>query len=452
MVKCFSKLPLPVLNGTHPSTWICQYHPGIEKCFSLALFLFICLSNVSAQDRAALEAQRKRLLQDIQQTSQQLSKTEKTKTTELSRFELLKSQVDQREQLLNTLKSEIRSIELQIKVSQQEIKVLKDEIAELTTEYGEILRKSYKIKLGTDPMLLLLSSENLNQAFQRWLYVNQIKKMRGEQLALIRSNQLKLEEKVSQLLNYQSEQQVLLNEEEQQKMVLIEELNQKESLLERLREDENTLRAQLNKQKEKQRQLQDAIQKIIAEEIARQKREAEERARAEAKRNSADTKEPPIADPKAERKIRPDLPSTPQMIALSKSFDQNRGKLPWPVDKGVISKRFGTQAHSVLNNVSISNNGIDIRTDVNAPVKAVFDGVVVGKKFIPGQHYLVLIRHGKFYTIYANLINVNVREGQNIMTGDILGYSPDDGDSFSEIHFELWQETIKQNPSEWLRK
>ena len=405
-----------------------------------------------AQDRNALEAQRNRLLEDIKQTNLQIAKTEKTKANELKRFELIKSQVNQREELLKNIQSDILSVNRQIEVNRQEIKTLKDDIQALTDEYSLILRKSYKIQLGTDPMLLILSSDNVNQAFQRWLYINQIKKMRGEQLATIQTKQISLEEKVKQLANYQSEQKKLLEQEVQQKESLLSELEQKESLLNRLKEDENYLKSQLRNQQKKQRELQNAIQKIIAEEIERQKREAEERARREAASKPKEDGKAPEKETRPERKLRPELPSTPQMAALSKSFDQNKGKLPWPVDKGVISKRFGTQAHSVLNNVSISNNGIDIRTDHNVPVKAVFDGVVVGKKFIPGQHYLVLVRHGKFYTIYANVTNVVVREGQEISTGDTIGYSPTDDDAYSEIHFELWKETVKQNPADWLRK
>jgi len=407
-----------------------------------------------------LETRRAKILEEINLTTKQLENTAKTQKTELQRFNMLQEQVRKREELLQNLRSEIKTVNTQIATNKKESNKLEKEIKSLQSEYASILRKTYKIKLGTDPLMLILSSDNLNQAFQRWLYVNQIKKMRMTQAGIIKDKQAVLLEKANQLENYRKARQQLLAEEEGQKASISAELSEKEGLLGALKQDEQRLRQQLTEKEKQQKQLQDEIQKIIAAEIERQRKEAAAKAEAERKRLekealAANKDEAPAATTEkapAKPAVKPNLPATPEVQKLSEDFGKNKGNLPWPVQKGSISRRFGTQAHSVLSTLSVTNNGIDIRTEPNTPVNAVFKGKVLGKKFIPGHNYMVLVQHGKYYTVYSNLGNVIVKDGQEISSGQLLGYAADTGDATTEVHFEIWQEQLMQDPSLWLKK
>lgn len=372
---------------------------------------------------------------------------------------MLQEQVRKREELLQNLRSEIKTVNTQIETNRKESNKLEKEITNLQGEYASILRKTYKIKLGTDPLMLILSSDNLNQAFQRWLYVNQIKKMRATQAAIIKNKQAVLLEKANQLENYRKAREQLLKEEESQKASISTALSEKESLLVTLKQDEQRLRQQLTEKEKQQKELQGEIQRIIAAEIERQRKEAAAKAEAERKRLekeaiAANKEEAPgkIEPVPAKPAVKPNLPATPAVQKLGEDFGKNKGNLPWPVQKGTISRRFGTQAHSVLSTLSVTNNGIDIRTEPNTPVNAVFKGNVLGKKFIPGHNYMVLVQHGNYYTVYSNIGNVLVKDGQQITSGQILGYAADNGDATTEVHFEIWKDQLMQDPSLWLKK
>jgi len=430
---------------------------------STILLLTFSSFQLDAQSRKDLENRRSQILEEINLTNKQLQKTTSSQQSELQRFNILQEQVKKREELLQNIKSDLTNVNTQIALNKKESAKLEKEVQNLQNEYAAIIRKTYKIKLGTDPLMLILSSENLNQAFQRWLYVNQIKRMRSAQGSMIRSKQELLQEKVVQLENYRKERQLLLSQELSQKEQITGELTEKEKLLQSLKKDEQQLRKTLKEKELQQKKLQDEIQRIIAAEIERQRKEAEARARAEEEKRRKEAEktkgEPAITEtpaPKveAEKKptIKPSLPVTPEVAKLSDDFGKNKGNLPWPVSKGSISKRFGTQPHPVINTLSVTNNGIDIRTEPNTPVKVVFKGKVLGKKFIPGHQYMVLVQHGKYYTIYSNLGTVTVKDGQEINAGELIGYASDTEEPTTEVHFEIWQEQQLQDPSLWLKR
>jgi len=139
--------------------------------------------------------------------------------------------------------------------------------------------------------------------------------------------------------------------------------------------------------------------------------------------------------------------------ALTSVFNGSRGQLPWPVASGVITSYFGKQAHPTLKKIQITNNGIDIQTQQNATVKAVFQGEVVGTQFIPGHHYMVILRHGNYYTVYSNLENILVKRGETVNMQQALGQVAIDGKSGkSEVHFEVWRDKVRLNPTDWVRR
>ena len=418
-----------------------------------------------------------------------LEKTTKEQKSELQRFNMLQSQVQKREELIATIRNEIKSIDRSVEVNKKETETLQAEIDRLLAEYSRILKKTYKLKVSTDPLLLIFSASSMNQALQRWMYVNQIKKMRAAQADVIKEKTEALQEKIKQLQNYKREQSSLLASEVNQKLKLSNELKEKDELLASLKKDEQKFKRILDEKEIAQQKVNNEIQRLIAIEIERQKKEAEAKAKALAEEKARKekaareakerelaaankAKETPAAKPStpastttpakaAEPKVVAEkvvtkpavIPATPEITKLSNDFAKNRGSLPWPVQKGTISRRFGKQAHPVLSSISITNNGVDIRTEKGSNIRSVFDGVVIGKKLIPGANYMVLVQHGKYYTVYSNLSDVHVKEGQKLKTGEMIGtVASDEDDPYAEVHFEIWQEKTLQDPSAWLKR
>lgn len=451
--------------------------------------MFFGLQPAFAQTRKELENKRKSILTEIKQTNKLLEKTTKEQKTELQRFNMLQSQVQKREELIATIRNEIKSIDHSVDKNKKETETLQAEIDRLLAEYSRILKKTYKLKVSTDPLLLIFSATNINQALQRWMYVNQIKKMRSAQALVIQKKTEALREKIRQLENYKREQSKLLASEVNQKLKLSKELEEKDQLLASLRKDEQRFKKILDEKEIAQQKVNNEIQRLIAIEIERQKKEAEAKARALAEEKSRKekaekeakereiaaankAKEKTVSSPSSpsvkttpEKSAEPTvvsekvvtkptaIPATPEITKLSNDFANNRGSLPWPVQKGTISRRFGRQAHPVLSSISINNNGVDIRTEKGASVRSVFDGIVIGKKLIPGANYMVLVQHGKFYTVYSNLADVHVKEGQKLKTGEMIGtVASDEDDPYAEVHFEIWQEKTLQDPSAWLKR
>jgi septal ring factor EnvC (AmiA/AmiB activator) len=459
---------LKSLLGTREYKWIAL----------LTLLLFS--TGVQAQSRKELEKKRNNLQQEIKQASALLDKTTKTQKSEYQRFQVLQTQVQKREELIQTIRRELRLVDKQIETNKSETQKLEKEIEKLYAEYAAILQKVFRIQATTDKLLLMLSAKNINQALQRWTYVNQIKKVRKEQADELNKKRIVLAEKQKQLENFRKEKEKLLQAEEKEKGQLAGEMEEKNKLIQSLKKDESRIRKQIQDKEIASEKLNIEIQKIIALEIEKQRKEAEARAAAEREKErkrkeeearaaadakkKGDEKKPGPSGIEAEKENKPipaspknptkpaSLPETPEIKALSESFASNKGKLPWPVQKGSISRKFGTQPHPIIQTLTITNNGINIRTEKGSSVRAVFKGEVVGKRYVPGHNYLVMVQHGNYYTIYSNLDEVFVKEGQKINTGEVLGKAlGEEDDVFSEIHFEIWQDKKLQDPSLWLK-
>jgi murein hydrolase activator len=466
----------------------------VYKAILLAGLLLFSYQSSFSQNRKDLEKKRNSLQSELKEAARLLEKTTKAQKNEYQRFQVLQTQVQKREELMQTIQREIRLVDRQIEANMKETRQLESDVEKLFKEYGLLLQKVYRINMTSDRWLLMLSSRDMNQALQRWTYINQIKKARAEQAEILFSKKKELAEKKKQLENYRREKASLLDGEAKEKQQIAQELEEKNKLLTVLKKDESKIRKSIKDKEIAREKLNAEIQKIIALEIEKQRREAKERARKqaeeeakkrelaakkEAERLAAEkaAKEAPKESPSPvakepvkesrekavttpEKKTTPaapakpaPLPATPGNKALSESFASNKGNLPWPVQKGSISQRFGTQPHPIIPSVMISNRGINIRTEKGSEVRSVFKGEVVGKRFIPGMEYTVIVQHGNYFTVYSKLDEVVVREGQKINTGEILGRAAvEEEEIYSEIHFELWQDKNNQDPALWIKK
>ena len=388
------------------------------------LIIGVGSQSLFAQNRKELEEKRKQLLEEINRTNTQLEKTKKDKALALDRYFALQNQIQKRQKLVKNLHSEIKSADLTIEQSKNVMGSLNSDLERLRREYASTMRTALRHRMGNSMALFLFSSKDFKDAFQRWQYIRQYYHYRQRQTALILKTQKNLLQKTEELEKAKVEKAKLLTVQQQQQATLNVELADKDRLVKSLKSNESKLITDLNKQQKAHDQLNKAIEDIIRTEIAKKKKDARN------PETLASAKEEAAED-----------------LALSGDFKQRRGKLPWPVSNGVVTKQFGTQPHPTLKGLKINNNGIDIRTDKSLDVYAVFEGTVVGTQFVPGYQNMVIVQHGQYYTVYSNLEELTVKRGDAVNTKQIIGRVSAEK---PELHFEVWREKERMNPVGWI--
>ncbi len=385
-------------------------------------FLYaLCLLSISfslyGQSRQELEAKRKALLVEIEQTEQDLASTQKDRKQALSRYINLQNQVKNRESLIQTLRTETGLLQESIERTSRTVEALQHDIIDLKEEYARTIRTAYRLRLNRSLLIFLFSANSFNEAVQRWQYIRQYEKYRSRQAELIAITQETLSNKLKTLADRKEEKENLLVVLEQQRKKLSGELGERNQILKGLRQDEKKLADQLANKREAERKLKETIASVIRKEMN--------------------------AEPSAALPAR-----RAEEVRLSENFADNRGALPWPVARGEVSKSYGTQQHPKFKGVKTTNNGIDIRTEPGAEVYAVYTGRVVSTSYIPGYQNTIILRHGEFYSVYSNLEGVSVERGQEVKGGDLIGrvsqHEP-------EVHFELWKEKNSMNPGKWIQ-
>ena len=421
-------------NNTYQLPFFLANLHWLKKVYFL-FFILIIAFPASAQKREKLESQRKKLIQEIKVTTNLLQKTKKTKEATLERFLTLKKQIEKRQELIQTLNEEINFTTQSINRSVDVVGFLEDDVARLKEEYSEMLRMAYRQKLNKSHLLFIFSSGSFNEAFRRWQYLKQYDKYRQKQAKLILETQNTLNSKVVSLEERKAEKQELLESEERQAALLRIERVAKDELLAKLQGDESRLTGDLRAKEKAREKLNVAIENIIRDEMARRRREERKNATASTS-NSKKSAEGKVAE-----------------SAVTKGFLQLKGRLPWPVSDGVITSYFGKQAHPTIKTIEITNNGIDIQTDANAEVRAIHKGKVIGKQFIPGHDYMVILQHGNYYTVYSHLEEVFVQKGETLKGRQVIGKaSTDAATGNAEVHFEVWKEKNRLDPTHWVRR
>lgn len=424
----------------------------------LLLLLFLPVSALS-QSKKDLEEKRKKIIRDIQATERMIKKTAKTKEATYDRFLALQSQIESREALIQNLQAEIEDAEDGIVRNQVVIASLNNDVNKMREEYGNTIRSAFRRKTLSNPLLYILSAESLNQAFRRWLFLRKYDERRREQADAIRFTQNMLAKKSTLLEETRQEKEKLLASIQGQKSTLTGELVQKDAILKDLGKDEARLKSDLEKKQAAHEALNNAIEGVIQEEV---------RKRVEAARNKP---KPAAAKPEAAGKSSTETSSSASSKAektkaaeselkplatednVTLNFKKNKGRLPWPVESGFVSRGFGTQKHPTLKNIEITNNGVDIRTEEGATVRCVADGQVAGVQFVPGHDYTLIVQHGDYYTVYTNLASTSLLKGDVVKAKQPVGQvSTNNITGTSELHFEVWQQKERMNPALWIKK
>lgn len=382
-----------------------------------------------AQSKKELENKKKKLQKEIKQTETLLNETKKNKKLSLNQLVTLNKKISVREQLIQTIQAEIKITEKQIKANKEIITSLENDLQKLKDEYARMIYYAYKNQDAYSRIMFVFSARDFSQAYRRLKYMQQYSYYRQKQAEMIEKTQALLNKKNAELEDKKLQKQQLLGIEEQEKQMLAKEKNEQEKTLTQLLEQEKELLKKIREQEQEQKQLQLAIQRIIEEEI----RKSREKAKIEGTKP-------------AEK----GLTLTPEAQKLSNTFEANKGKLPWPVAEGIITGKHGEQPHPVLKGITIKNNGVDISTKKEAPVRAVFEGEVTGLATVPGFGKVVMIRHGEYLSVYSNLRDVLVKKGDKIKTKQNIGVVETDENGKTEVHFEIWKGSTLMNPETWL--
>jgi len=427
---------------------------GFSVLFLLVvLCLVFCSQDSFAQKRRAnLEKQRKENQKKIERTNKILSETEKEKSASIGQLNAVTEKVRTHKEIIQDINGELQELQEEINTIRLVISGLDKNMVALKEEYAAMVYAASKADVSSR-LLFLFSSQTFNQFVARLRYLDQYSKARRQQVALmkeVRKNRLRQQ---SQLVVKQQEKEKLLNAELTEKEKLVQVQNQQEIIISKLSKKEKKLKEEIKERIAADSKLEKLIADLIDREMRRAAREAKARARrdktAKSKENNSKIDErTEETDDSNER-----IALTPEASALSSRFSENRRKLGWPVEAGFISSGFGKQAHPVLKGILIDNLGIDIQTNNNQSVKAVFEGTVGFVASVPGvDGKIVSIMHGDYYTVYCNLKNVTVNTGDKVRLHQNLGDVFTNKEGVSTLQFQVWHNNERLNPESWLKK
>ena len=406
----------------------------------LFFYLLISVYSLSAQSSKQIsELQKERLvtLAAIEKTNLLLKENTLTMKNALNHLNLLGQQIDSRKKIIQLLNQEINFINNEIELKDVQVKTLEKDLKEKKQYYANSLQKMYLHKKNQDYLLFVLSSKSFSQSFNRVMYLREYSGWQKKQAEEIIEKQEKINQEKELLIVNRSEKLNLVNSRQSEENQLNKEEESKKAEVKKLEKNKKTLQDELAKKEKQANALNLQIEKIIAEEVLKSQKEAK-----------SDNKEIRKADATGGYAM------TANERTLSSSFADNKGKLPFPLNGTYnVVGYFGVHQHKELSKIQTNNNGIDIETTSGNEARAIFNGVVSRIFTLPGYNNSIIIRHGNYLTLYANLDQVLVKQGDIVNTGQQLGkiYTDKSKGNSTLLHFELWKEQTKLNPLAWIK-
>ncbi len=392
----------------------------MRKIILAAIVLLVFNVAASGQTRKDLEEQREKTLQEISYVDNLLKETSKERRESLNELNMISRKLNLRESVVKGLQDEISLLNDRIELNNLAIGMMESDLKILKKDYEIALLSSFRSSKASNRIAYILSAKDFNQGYKRLKYLQQVTKFRRQESEIIL--ELKDEIEISRMKMEQDLLKIsqLKTREEQQKYLLQQEKNKQQKVVKTLSSKESQLQKELEEKKRIARMIEREINKLIDE----------------------------------ERKKSATAELSPELKVLSNNFFENKGMLPWPVDKGIITGHFGLQKHPVLKYVTEKNIDIEITSSGETPVKSVFRGEVVKVFSIRGANMAVIIKHGKYYTVYLNIIEVKVKAGDKVETGQLLGRvfnDKDDGDK-AVLKFMISEEKDYLDPELWISK
>ena len=402
----------------------------MRRLFFLCLFITISLnqsfSQIKNNEQKRLEAQRLKLKKEIKQINNLLFSNTKIRKIALNEVENIETRLNVRLELIKVTNQQANLLTRRININQRNIENQRKELDELKKEYAKMIQKSYASKSLQNRLMFLFSSENFLQAYRRIQYLKQYARYRRKQGLQI-SEKTKLLQNLNQVLIEENEMKTkLINDNREIRKKLIQEQKQQQELINTLRLKQNTLRIQIEKKQKQRQRIDKEINRLIREAIA------------ESNRISG-------------KKSREIFQLTPEAKLIAENFQENKGRLPWPLEKGVVTQGFGRQRHPVVKTTIIQSNGVTISTEPFAKVRAIFEGEVMSVIIIKGSNPSVLIRHGSYITLYTNLSKLYVKKGEKVSSKQVIGeVFTNQQTGRTQLQFGIFNNIKALNPKDWV--
>jgi len=387
----------------------------IHIIFAGLLLMVSC--TLSAQSVKELERQQKQLKQEIEQTNKMLKQTQSSKTATVNKLNLINQNLKTQKKLVANINSEVNALDREMASLTNRKNQLLTEEEQLRQQYAALIRETHYAQLQQSPLLFLLRADSFQQLVRRIRYMMEFASLKQTQVARLKGVQAEIESQ-NDLLKANRKQKVESQKQlkrEQEKLARDERKQQQ--MLTQLKKKEKDLKADLAKQQKRAAELNKKI------------------------------------DEKVRQQARSTTTLTQEQQLVGDDFAANKGRLPWPVEKGYISGQFGKHQHPVYENVMLDNKGIYIQTTAGTKARAVFKGTV-SSTFVLNGTYAVIVQHGAYRTVYANLSSLAVKQGQSVATKQALGTiaTENDQDNKTELYFQVYQNTNILNPSSWITK
>ena len=392
----------------------------------LLVLLALVYGEIYGQDaRTRLEAQRKQLQQEIVQINGMLQKNKTQKADALESLEDLFLKIDRLRELIRLTNRQINALTSQINKNQADISALEEELAILKEDYASMIVKSRKNSSQQNRLMFLFSSENFWQVIKRVRYMNQYAAYRKQQGENIAKKTKTLRQLNENLVSQKAVKEELLSDNRKVQEQFEQERKKQQKVLQNLRSNESKYAAQIKKKQRQTVKIDREIDRLIREAIA-------------ASNKKAGTTNVSFA-------------LTPEAKALAANFIANKGRLPWPVRKGVVIQKFGTQRHAVVRTTTIKSNGVTIATSPGTKARAVFEGTVLNIVQFQGSNPIVLIQHGNYVTAYKNLASVSVQKGDKVVSKQEIGsIFTNPTTQRTSLQFSVFYNTTPKNPADWI--
>ena len=389
----------------------------------VVLFLFLVPSGLSGQNSAErLSQSRQKTLQEIEYANKLLQETKGKTKQSLTEINLINHKLRKRREYLIGLEVEVSAINESIEINTREIIEIQKEISRIKTIYARMITNLYKNKIPNYMAMYIVASENMNQLYKRIHTVKQYNNYLRIERAKLDTLQKGLENKNAELGQLRASKGTIVDKTRNETIIIQREMNEKNKMVKQLKQRQKEIEDDIKNKQRTAKKLEDELRKIIEE----------ERKKSRAKTGTRES-------------------MTPADKIISSDFEKNTGKLPWPTQKGIITGKYGEHQHPDYKNVTVKNDGIYIATTAGENVRAIFKGVVSRVFQIQGQNYSVIIKHGQYFSLYHNLINVKVKPGQSVETKEVIGtVSTDSGSKETILHFQIWKETERSDPEIWL--
>jgi len=412
----------------------------------ITLFLVLLTSfSWSQQSQEELEQKKAKIQEEIREKERMLQEVRGKEKSVVKLLQIQKEKIGLKEKLINTTAKQTKLLSNDMYINQVQINKLKKDLVVLKDDYASMILKSYKSRSQQSRAMFMLSSENFLQAYKRLQYMKQYSSYRKMQGIEIKDKTDKLADYNKKLSGQKTEKEKLLAEQEKQRQDLEKEKQEQEKIANSLKKNKKQITAEIKKKQQEYRKIDAQIQKLIRDAIAEANKKA---AAAKAKANPKTTTAAETKKIESSTKI----VLTPEGQLISNNFKANKGRLPWPVEKGTISLGYGDQAHPVYKSLVIHNSGVEITTESGSNARAVFSGEVTKVIVISPLNKAVCVQHGDYFTIYQNLGSVNVSAGDKVSTKQVLGKVRTNAEGKTVLKFMISQNTTYTNPSLWISR